>query len=281
MRLLWWGPSLRQVAGIFRISTTTFWRICQHCLKFGRGGLICVKPPGHPKTETTINAMRQIQQLIAEGRKMMVRGLSAATGVSAATGRRILSSLGFKSLVWSCEQKVTTKAKKLCVARATKLLTLLKHKCQHAVVLLSDEAFIDLAPDKNSCTDQVIVQSVGEAMDLGLIHEWWQRESGLMLWGVITSDGKSQLPFSEKGVKVNNTLFCTKMEGHLSWLNKTYQGFDTLCRALWVHDSVLTLASHHTQIFLWGRLRDPSVRLVEKSLWPANSPDPNPLDSAI
>ncbi len=92
------------------------------------------------------------------------------------------------------------------------------HKHQYeqakgAVVPASDEAFIDLAPDKNSHTDQVIVKSV--AFSLGSCTHLLG--SGLVLWGVITYDGKSQILFSAKRVNINSTIICTMMEECLNW----------------------------------------------------------------
>ena len=103
-----------------------------------------------------------------------------------------------------------------------------------------------------------------------------------MVWGLIASDGRSQLLIAEHGIKVNTDVYLEVMEEHLQWLREEYGGAAPELRgALWFQDSAPAHGAARTQEFLKEKLGEFGIRFIEKASWPPSSPELNPMDFAV
>ena len=274
------GVPAKEIAKTFGVSLTTIYRIKENKIKRGS----CA--PAWNNRSKTLNALRAKRKMILLIRKNPLatcRGLSAKVGVSEATGRRILKSLGMKSRARLRRPKLTAENKLRRMSGAQKLINLLKNKSASALIFCSDEAFFDTDPWRNSRTDRIIEKHPGAAGDLG-IHEHKQRAPGVMIWGCVTSAGDKQLLVCPPKTKVNAVTFIEMMKMHMEWITRTFVNTDRqkeLKGALWIQDSAPSHAAAISQKWMKKELKQFGIKFIAKEIWPPHSPDLNVLDYAI
>ena len=251
----------------------------------GRDALRCSTNKRGPKVSPRVHqALAAFQAKIQEDPRRTVRQLSRESGISHVTGLKILKKLGLRSRARRRRLFLTAAGKEKRFNRARILLTKFKSKRPSALVFASDECYIDTDPYRNSRTDRIISTSAeaGAATEGG-IHRRKQRAPGLMVWGLVASDGRSQLIIAEHGVKVNTQAYLEVMKEHLAWLKEEYVGAERrrLHGAIWMQDSAPAHASTVTQDFLKKNLGELGINFITKDMWPPSSPEINPLDFGV
>ena len=286
VRALRRGLPVTFVAKTFAKSPSYVRKLRAKAILGGRSALSYKKRPGPRLSAPVRAAIRAFRNKIRENPRQTVRQLSAAHGISHQTGLRILKMLGLRSRARRRRPFLTAAGKEKRFRRAKILLSKIKSKRPAALIFASDECYIDTDGYRNSRTDRIIAASAEEgAAAEGGIHYRQQRAPGLMVWGLVASDGRSQVEIADHGVKVDTNTYLALMEKHLTWLREEYgnspEGRDRLRGALWLQDSAPAHGSARTQEFLKTKLGELGVKLITKDNWPPSSPEINPLDFGI
>ena len=102
-----------------------------------------------------------------------------------------------------------------------------------------------------------------------------QNPQSVMVWAAVTATGRCQLVFVPFGVKLNSERYISDiLESHLlPWAEEHFQGSPWSLQ----QDSAPSHGSKVTQNWIYRKI--PSF--ISKDLWPARSPDLNPLDFSI
>ncbi len=285
VRALRRGMSVTFVAKTFGRSPAYVRKLRSDVILGGRAALSQKKRPGPPHSRRFKVALEEFRARIQENPRQTVRQLSRVLGITHWMGLRILKALGLRSRARRRRPFLTTAGKERRFNRARILLTKLEAKRPQALLFASDEAYFDIDPYRNSRTDRIIARTAeeGAAADGG-IHYRRQRAPGLMVWGLVSSDGRSQLIVADHGVKVNTDAYLAVIGEHIDWLQEEYgdeQGRERLQGALWIQDSAPAHASGRTQAFLKEKLGNFGINLITKDMWPPSSPEINPLDFGV
>ncbi|KAI6659697.1 hypothetical protein LOD99_14622 [Oopsacas minuta] len=102
-----------------------------------------------------------------------------------------------------------------------------------------------------------------------------QKPTSVMVWGAITSDGRTPVVFIDKGVIINKEVYVeSTLENALKpWAGKRFNG------AHWVSQQDSALSHKAKMTSEWLKLNVPEFISTEE--WPTSSPDLNPMDFCI
>ncbi|KIH55190.1 hypothetical protein ANCDUO_14657, partial [Ancylostoma duodenale] len=123
-----------------------------------------------------------------------------------------------------------------------------------------------------SQNDRILSRTPSEAIRKGKIIRRAEHPKWVMVWGAITSDGKTPLVFVESGVKINKDLYLkTILEDVLKPWPISHFGEKKWC---FQQDSASAHKAKTIQRWCQKELPD----FIAYKGWPSNSPDLNPLD---
>lgn len=145
----------------------------------------------------------------------------------------------------------------------------------HRAIVFSDEKVFTLDPVVNRQNDRILSQNIGTAIRDGKLAGKTAHPASVMVWGAITSNGKSPLVFVESGVKIKKDEYQkTILEDVLKpWANAHF-GNNRWC---FQQDSAPAHKARTTQQWCKRELPD----FIAHEDWPSNSPDLNPLDFSV
>ena len=271
------GHSKETIADLFRISVKSVLRIKR---RYDLTGLTAPIRHGSLEQQTTTEARQTFEEEIMRDPVTTNRKLSRLTGVSEATGCRIMRQLGVRSRARQRRQELTDFDKMRRKRRAKKLINLLKSRRAGAIIVSSDECWIDTNSYRNSRLDRVVKPYAGFAGAAG-VSQQKAHAPGVMVWGACASDGGSQCIVLDRGTKVDGEVYCQQIVApHIEWLRQNYAP-EQLQGGLWFQDSARPHTAAPTLDFLRQQLGAIGMRLVEPTLWPPKSPDLNIMDYGI
>ena len=74
-------------------------------------------------------------------------------------------------------------------------------------IIFSNEKLFTVQPVLNSQNDRIIPTDISTSKESGRIVGRSGHSKALMVWAAVTSDGKSDLVFIDKGIKINSNVY--------------------------------------------------------------------------
>ena len=78
---------------------------------------------------------------------------------------------------------------------------------RHKQIMFSDEKLFIVEPVLNRQNNKIIAAHISAANECGHIVGRSGHPKALMVWAAVTSDGKSDLVFIDKGIKINSNVY--------------------------------------------------------------------------
>ena len=268
------GESAKSISERFMIARSTVYNIKK--LYDATGGY-SRRPSTRRKRSTRSEQLKkEVEESIKANPETSIRRLARDHRVAKITMTRLVKEdLGLKSLVPRRVQNLTETHIKGRVERGNKILNYLKNNRDHRVLIFSDEKDFHLEKYMNRRNSRYIAKSPDTVPPSVKYVGRAKFPKKAMMLGVVGADGKAFPP-----VWINGTLDGPMYKQILAYkilpmLDKTYgKG-----KYIWTQDGASCHTCKVVQSYLERRLG--SRGFWSKSVWPANSPNLNPLDFSI
>lgn len=236
------------------------------------GGVYDRKKSGRPRTVRTPEAIGAVRSRInrkpVRKQKIMAREMNIAPRTMS---RIIKQDLGLGAFKRQTGQRLTVDLKKNRKAKSKRLLTLYG-KGRYKKILFSDEKIFSVEESFNKQNDRVYARSSREARELMPCIERGHFPASVMVWWGVSYDGVTSMHFCQKGVKTAARNYQRDiLDKVVKPLNQTmFQNQPWTFQ----QDSAPAHKAKTTQQWLQNHVPD----FISTDLWPAASPDLNPLD---
>uniref|UniRef100_A0A8R1DJA8 Uncharacterized protein n=1 Tax=Caenorhabditis japonica TaxID=281687 RepID=A0A8R1DJA8_CAEJA len=201
--------------------------------------------------------------------------MASQLGIARSTVQSIVKNdLKLKSYKLRRGQYLSDKSKAMRLEKCRKLLQHFQVR-RVSDVIWTDEKIFTIEPLPNRQNQrQLLSKDDSMSPKRRLAHNRLFPKS-VMVWAGITATGKTPLVFIERNVKINSEVYqkIVLMDNLLPWVTQHFAGGPFILQQDWApsHGSRSTLAvlEAHFPGFL------------DKNLWPASSPDLNPMDFSV
>uniref|UniRef100_A0A8R1E9D3 HTH luxR-type domain-containing protein n=2 Tax=Caenorhabditis japonica TaxID=281687 RepID=A0A8R1E9D3_CAEJA len=201
--------------------------------------------------------------------------MASQLGIARSTVQSIVKNdLKPKSYKLRRGQYLSDKSKAMRLEKCRKLLQHFQVR-RVSDVIWTDEKIFTIEPLPNRQNQrQLLSKDDSMSPKRRLAHNRLFPKS-VMVWAGITATGKTPLVFIERNVKINSEVYqkIVLMDNLLPWVTQHFAGGPFILQQDWApsHGSRSTLAvlEAHFPGFL------------DKNLWPASSPDLNPMDFSV
>jgi hypothetical protein len=259
------GFGVKTISGTLNMPISTVYRVL-------KVGVAKRKPRGSPTNKkVTPKFLQRLKRTVEAVPTDSIRKVAKKLNVDKRTARRSLKLIGKRSVVRPPRQLLTERAKKLRVERGRRLLNRLKSLAPSTVKIFSDKKLFTVDQSYNRRNNCQIV-SIGEK---GEHVSRSKHPASVMFLGIVASNGKKCPPiFIPEGLKVNSEAYIDILRTRvLPWLKRTFPRKNYIYQ----QDGAPAHTSNKTQTWIASNF----AGFWEKSLWPPNSPDLNPLDFSI
>ncbi|CAM4965267.1 unnamed protein product [Rotaria socialis] len=258
----------RDLNGTLSLATIERW-----CKSIRDTGCINLsKPPGHPRTIRTNANIQKVKHRLERRRTVSSRKLSRELGISRMSVRRVLKNdLGLHAYKVQNEPMLTDEHKEKRIQFANWIRTNFR-KEDTMKILFSDEKMFDIDGVYNSQNDRIWAVNRSEADIKGGTRQKRKFPQKVMVWLGVCSKGVSPLIFFEKGTVDHDRYIKEVLPVALKFGNDMF-GND------WIFQQDGAKPHTHAKSQEWCTKNFPSF--IDKSHWPPNSPDLNPLDYCI
>ena len=266
------GISARSIMDTLNMPKTTFYRV----IKAGTAKRKSPTTPASKKAtpankKATPQFLRKLKRTVEAKPTNSIRNVAKKLNVHERTIRQSLKVIGKRSVVRPPRHLLTQRQKEVRLERGKRLLNQLKSLPPSTVKIFSDKKIFTIDQSYNRRNDRQIV-------DMGASGDPVSRTkhpASIMMLGIVTSSGHKAPPiFILEGEKVNTEVYLAILRSKvLPWLRKTFPNGGYVFQ----QDSAPAHASKKTQE--WLRMN--VAGFWDKSLWPSNSPDLNPLDYSV
>lgn len=227
------------------------------------------------RSARTSEVKKIVRERIRRNPQRSMRGMAKDLLISPRTMRRVVKEdLGLKIFRPREVQLLSDVNRR---RRLEKSLTLRERFSDgtHLNVVFSDEKIFTVEISYNRQNYRIIASDRNSIPpEVGLIKRV-QKPASIMVWGGITSSGRTPLVFIEQGAKLNSQMYVKAiLEKTLKpWAKKHFKGTH------WVfqQDSAPCHKAKITQEWLKKNTPD----FISPEEWPASSPDLNPMDFTI
>ena len=239
---------------------------------------------GRPLTVRNAENIDTVNDLIVSdddepGTHLSVRQIARQTGISRSSIQRIVKKdlrlPVFKRLHL---QRLNVDHKQQRVQKCQQLLNRFPTDNSIRIIWFTDEKSFTIETPINSQNDRVYGREPGiikrNLSPNRLIATRNHFSKSIMVSVGISMMGKTEIAFVEPGVKCNSTYYCN----HLL-LRKLFPNIRAICNDDWIlqQDGAPAHRSRQTISFLQRHTPD----FIEPTMWPACSPDLNPVDYSI
>lgn len=259
------GFDAKTISGTLNMPISTVYRV----LKVGVAKRKSRGSPANKKVTPTF--LQRLKRTVEAKPTDSIRKVAKKLDVDERTVRRSLKMIGKRSVVRPLHQLLTERAKKSRLERGRQLLNRLKSMPPSTVKIFSDKKLFTVDQSYNRRNHRQIV-SIG---DKGDHVSRTKHPASVMFLGIVASNGKKCSPiFIPEGLKVNSEAYLSILETRvLPWLKRNFPQKNYIFQ----QDGAPAHTSNKTQEWI----RSNFAGFWEKSLWPPNSPDLNPLDYSI
>ena len=198
-----------------------------------------------------------------------MRKMAKDMDMSHMTMVKAVKDLGMVSRVLPLCHLLTEQQKEKRLERCKKMLTWMKHH-RATVKIFSDKKMFTVDQAFNCRNDRWVGPVEAEAIPV----QRTKHPQGIMVLGVVASDGKKMLPhFFDVGLKVNTEVYLNVLQDVWPWLHANYPDGNYI----WQQDGAPAHTSRRVQSWLKEHFSD----FWPSTFWPASSPDLNLLDFAV
>lgn len=264
------GKNNVEIAKRLDMNRSTVWKIVK---KFQETGNTLDRPGrGRKRSVRTPKLLKNTREKLRRNPHRSCRTLATAAGVSKSTMHQVLRvDLGVKPFKMLHRQELTENHVAMRAQKCRKILQEIADGTLPNLVF-TDEKKFDIQQVVNQQNDRIWTFSSSTERRIVTRR---QNPQSVMVWAAVTETGRSPLLFVPSGVKLNSQRYIADiLQGCLlPWAKKHFQG------APWTlqQDSAPSHASKITQS--WIQRKIPAF--ICKEVWPARSPDLNPLDFSI
>ena len=240
-----------------------------------RGHVPELQKPGRPCSVNTRRTRDIIRKRITRNDGVSMNRMASDLGIGRTTIQRIVKNdMGLKSYHLRRGQYLSDQSKINRLQKSKKLLEVLKVR-RISDVIWTDEKIFTIEPLPNRQNQrQLLSQDDSKSPKRRLAHNRLFPKS-VMVWAGLTSKGKAPLVFIDRNAKINSEVYQKQvlMDTLLPWITQHFAGKPFILQQDWApsHGSKSTkrVLDRHFAGY-WS-----------KDLWPASSPDLNPLDFSI
>uniref|UniRef100_A0A8R1EK37 HTH luxR-type domain-containing protein n=1 Tax=Caenorhabditis japonica TaxID=281687 RepID=A0A8R1EK37_CAEJA len=237
------GLGSAEIARRLQISSSTVRNVVAAIKK--RGDASEVKKSGRPRSVNTRNTRAIIKKRIIRNDGLSLNRMASQLGIARSTVQSIVKN----------DLKLKMRRVSDVIWTDEKIFTIepLPNRQNQRQLLSKDDS---MSPKRRLAHNRLFPKSV-------------------MVWAGITATGKTPLVFIERNVKINSEVYqkIVLMDNLLPWVTQHFAGGPFILQQDWApsHGSRSTLAvlEAHFPGFL------------DKNLWPASSPDLNPMDFSV
>jgi inhibitor of nuclear factor kappa-B kinase subunit alpha len=234
------------------------------------------KRSGRPVTVCTKRMVNIVRLRIRRNPRQSMRNLAKKLNVKKTSLHRLMKNkLGLKAYKLRRRQGLTKKTIVKRLERCKALLSRFDDKhCRK--IFFTDEKLFRIKSTFNNQNDRVWSKSISSIPKNILIIPKFQNTINLMVWGGISSMGKTKLIFVEEGVKINARVYKYKilMKAIPKIKENIFKNDDYW---IWQQDSAPAHKAKTTQKYLESHTPD----FIGTNQWPPSSPDLSPLDYSI
>ena len=201
-----------------------------------------------------------------------IRKMAKIKNIPATTLRRGLNKLGLQSKVRPRRQLLTGVQKTKRVEKGGKLVNWIKRGGNGKLVkVFTDEKNFYVDQAYNRRNDRCVVPRDAEAIPVMRT----KHPPSVMMFGLVTSDGKKMPPYYfDEGLRVGTKEYYKLLRYHIHpWLKANYPEGNFVFQ----QDGAPSHNSQKCQDFCRVNFK----HFWDKSFWPPNSPDLNPLDYSV
>ena len=268
------GMAIKDIADALKCVRSTVTRALN---KFKETGSARRKPgSGRPRSVRTKALIKSVREKIRRQPVRSMRKMAKEAGVSDFTIRKVVKEdLKAKSRARTKRQLITRNQKEARLERSKKLLQILKRGMP--VILFTDEKefTVDSAPNRRN--DRYISRENPKDVPDNVKHTFQTKHpASVMMFGLVSSDGKKMPPvFFKKNEKVTKEVYLKVLKNHVKpWIDSNYTKEANI---VFQQDG----APAHTSNLVKNWLEKNIKNFWSKAMWPASSPDLNPLDYSI
>lgn len=259
----------KKVAEIVGVSLSTVYVIAKS--KKGDNSIARKEGSGGHNKKRDKTFLRDLKTKIEADPTTSMNRLAKTMEVDHRTIRRAVNDdLGLKSYTRTLRHLLTAGMKEKRLARCKKVLNWLK-ATPSKVMIFSDKKIFTVDQVVNRRNDRFLAQTT-EGVKGGYRTKHPQQ---VMVLGVVASDGKKMPPYMFKPKeKIDQHVYYKVLRYTvLPWLKATYPDGNYV----WTQDGAPCHTSDKAQKFCATNM----VSYWDKTFWPSNSPDLNPLDFAV
>lgn len=278
------GWSETKIVKILKVSRVTVWRTIKRFKEIG--GENDRRRSGRPVTVSTRRMVEVIRHRCRRKPNVSQRSLSRELHINRRTiGDIIKYKLKLKVYKMQKVQKLTDSQKRKRYDLCKKLLKRFALG-RHRMVLWSDEKKFSLNCTYNPQNDRVIARNVVEANEHGRKVQREKFPPSVMVWGGICHSGKTPLVFIDKPTTVTKAFYLENIlkATVLPWCQEHFQepnaeqlGSSERPRCIFQQDGAPAHTATEVQIWCERHFDE----FINKSFWPPNSPDLNPMDFSV
>ncbi|CAO4366563.1 unnamed protein product [Caenorhabditis nigoni] len=230
---------------------------------------------GRPRTSITPERVKVVRERIRRNPHRSMRKMSEEVHTSVRSLRRIVRNVLKMKAYRVRKVAILSERNKLARLRKCKALLSGTRRGTHLTTVFTDEKLFNLEAEFNPQNHRVYASGPQEANSNGRLIHRAAHPQQIMVFGGITSNGKTPLVFVEPGVKVNQDYYLNEIlkkvmlpwsQSHFGTQNWTFQ-----------QDG----APAHTakRVQQWCEANFPNF--IRGKEWPASSPDLNPMDYSV
>ncbi|CAS00634.1 Protein CBG27172 [Caenorhabditis briggsae] len=267
------GISTGDIARRLLLPRATVYRVVQQ-LK-DRGHVLELKKSGRPRTVNTRRTRGIIKKRITRNDAVSMNQMASSLGIPRQSVQSIVKKdLGLNSYRLLRGQYLTEQSKKNRLEKAKKLLDALKVRRLSEVIWTDEKIFtVEPLPNRQNAR-QLLSKDEAKSPKRRLAYKRLFPKS-VMVWAGLTSEGKVPLVFIDRNVKINSDVYqkLVLMDVLRPWVTSHFGQQPFILQQDWApsHGSKSTKAVLDAHFpGYWG-----------KDMWPASSPDLNPLDFSV
>ena len=265
------GKSASEISKILSINR---WIVYRTIKRYEETGSIQDRfRKGRPRSVRTPAVRKLVRERVRKNPVRSIQGMAKDFNISTRSmGRIVKEDIGLKCYKFREVQLLSEVNKR---RRYEKCLILRKRFTggTHQRIVFSDEKIFTVEMAYNRQNSRILARDQKSISSSIRTIKRTQKPASVMVWGAITSDGRTPLVFIDQGVKINKEVY---VESILENALKPWAGKHFNC-AHWVFQQDSAPSHKAKMTSEWLNLNVPDF--IEE--WPASSPDLNPMDFCI
>jgi inhibitor of nuclear factor kappa-B kinase subunit alpha len=230
---------------------------------------------GRPVTACTSANKEKIRKRIERNPERSMRSMAKSIGIHKDSVRKIVKTmLGRHPYKITKGQFLNEKMKTNRLKKSRKMQRLAAAGRHHSI-LFTDEKIFTIERHHNHQNDRQLLPVGSSTSPKSKIVSRSHFPASVMVWGGICATGKTPLVFIEKGVKVSSKVYQEKILRDVlyPWAQQHFENKPWILQQDW--------APAHSAKSTITLCKELFSTIWDKTIWPSNSPDLNPMDYSV